>query len=333
MNICRYALAATVASVTLAAHAAPLEMPIGSGPPCLPISNGFSVLDFYMNVPPLKLNGTPVLKLLKSDFKVDTIFRYYDYVDSETTTGKTLRKAESDAILAEGYKIGTIFQHYNQNPAKFFEPNIGTLDAQQALAMADENHQPFGSVIYFGIDGPEDNFGPLTTEYQTDKGPMSPERIAELKAKNNLALIKYYDLYVKYGPQYLGTTQDLAKPPKPEAMYGAIDDYFKDIEAAFQSYRTQHGGNGYKIGMYCTAVMCKVGEQRSIEHIWLSPQGRPGKYYKDFFKTLPHVVMVQWPETTCTHWTGAPIGSPAGFDFNQVNDSYSDLGTWDHKRR
>ena len=331
MNVIRHLLVAMLASTAFGVRAEPLEMPVGGGPPCLPILNGFSVLDFSMNVPPLKLNNVPVLKLLKSDFKVDAIFRYYDYPETETTPGKTLRKPESDAILAEGYKIGTIFQHYNNNPAKFFEPNIGTQDAHQALVMADENHQPFNSVIYFGVDGPEDNFKPLQDEYGLDKGPMSPERIAKLKEDNKLTLIKYYDLFVRYGQQALGVS-DLSKPVTPEKLYGVIDEYFKEVETAFQAYRDQHGGNGYKIGMYCTAVMCKVGERRKIEHIWLSPEGRLTQEYKDFFKTLTKVVMIQWPETSCQRWSGAPEGEVAGFDFNQVNDGNPDLGAWDHKR-
>jgi hypothetical protein len=332
MNIARHLLVAMLASAAIDARAAPLEMPTGSGPPCLPISNGFSVLDFSMNVTPLKLNNTPVLDLLKNDFKVDTIFRYYDYPESETTTGKTLRKTESDAILAAGYKIGTIFQHYNNNPAKFFEPGIGAKDAQQALIMAEENRQPYDTVIYFGVDGPEDNFGPLQAEYALDRGPMSQARIDELKRANKFALIKYYDLYVRYGQQKLGIS-DLGPTAKlkPEMLYDVIDEYFKEVEATFKADRDQHGG-GYKIGMYCTAVMCAVGERRGIQRIWLSPEGRLGQDYKDFFKTLTKVVMIQWPDTSCQYWSGAPKGEVAGFDFNQVNDRNSDLGTWDQKR-
>ena len=65
----------------------------------------------------------PALKALKT-FKLDTVFRYYDY-KNETLPGKTLHPDESDAIIAAGLKIGIVFQHHNDDPAKFLDPKIG----------------------------------------------------------------------------------------------------------------------------------------------------------------------------------------------------------------
>src|SRR5262249_52419292 len=109
--------ASVLAFYTLCARAEPLEFPVAA-PPCLP-KKGLSVLDFSMPVPPLRTeNNDPVLLTLKREFKVDTIFRYYDHPD-ETIPRKTLHSVESDALIGAGFKLGVVFQHHNDNPAKF----------------------------------------------------------------------------------------------------------------------------------------------------------------------------------------------------------------------
>ena len=83
---------------------------------------------------------------------VNTIIRYYDHED-ETLPGKTLRRAERDAIVTSGLKVGVVFQHRN-NKFSSFTPLRGRQDAQRSLILATENSQPKGSAIYFGVDGP-----------------------------------------------------------------------------------------------------------------------------------------------------------------------------------
>jgi Domain of unknown function (DUF1906) len=79
---------------------------------------------------------------------IRTIIRYY-----ETLPGKTLRRAERDLILANGFQTAVVFQHHNNQFASFTEPR-GQQDAERSLALATENSQPKGSAIYFGVDGP-----------------------------------------------------------------------------------------------------------------------------------------------------------------------------------
>jgi len=43
---------------------------------------------------------------------INTIIRYYDH-ENETLPGKTLRKAERDLILTNGFKTAVVFQHRN----------------------------------------------------------------------------------------------------------------------------------------------------------------------------------------------------------------------------
>ena len=83
---------------------------------------------------------------------IRTIIRYYDHED-ETLPGKTLRRAERDLILANGFQTAVVFQHHNNQFASFTEPR-GRQDAERSLALANENSQPKGSAIYFGVDGP-----------------------------------------------------------------------------------------------------------------------------------------------------------------------------------
>jgi hypothetical protein len=82
---------------------------------------------------------------------INTIIRYYDH-ENETLPGKTLRKAERDLILTNGFKTAVIFQHRNNQFASFTALR-GRQDAERSLALAAENSQPKGSAIYFGVDG------------------------------------------------------------------------------------------------------------------------------------------------------------------------------------
>lgn len=83
---------------------------------------------------------------------VQTIIRYYDHAD-ETLPGKTLRRNERNLIIQNGFRIGVVFQHFN-NKFSSFTPERGWQDADRSLALAVENLQPTGSAIYFGVDGP-----------------------------------------------------------------------------------------------------------------------------------------------------------------------------------
>src|SRR5215468_8319504 len=83
---------------------------------------------------------------------IRTIIRYYDHED-ETLPGKTLRAAERNLILANGFQTAVVFQHHN-NWFASFTPQRGRQDAERSLALARENLQPKGSAIYFGVDGP-----------------------------------------------------------------------------------------------------------------------------------------------------------------------------------
>ncbi len=83
---------------------------------------------------------------------VTTVARYYDYPD-ETLPGKTLTQAERDMVAARGLSLVVVFQHHNDQLASFTTER-GAGDAARALELAVAMHQPAGSAIYFGVDGP-----------------------------------------------------------------------------------------------------------------------------------------------------------------------------------
>jgi hypothetical protein len=83
---------------------------------------------------------------------INTIIRYYDHLD-ETLPGKTLRRAERDLIMTNGFRIAVVFQHNNDHLTSFNWLR-GRQDAERSLELAEENSQQKGSAIYFGVDGP-----------------------------------------------------------------------------------------------------------------------------------------------------------------------------------
>jgi hypothetical protein len=160
MNIVRQSLVSMVVVMLMSAFAARAETLIypSQKPSCEP-TKPFSIIDISMPVPDLYIkNGSgpgSVLTAFRNDFKLDTIFRYYDDPVHPSIPGKPLRAKESDALLAAGFKIGVVFQH-NSSSARHFVKGAGRADAKISWQLADENRQPYNTPIYFGVDGPFD---------------------------------------------------------------------------------------------------------------------------------------------------------------------------------
>jgi hypothetical protein len=298
-------------------------------PPECAANPSFSAADF--SVPLTRLltkEKLPALGALKA-FGVDTVFRYYDHID-ETLPEKTLLAAESDAIIAAGLKIGVVFQHHNDDPAKFLDPESGTRDAERALMLADDNRQPYGSAIYFGVDGPERHLDTLLKEYKRDGGkPMSASRKQELR--KHPGLIASYGSFLRFGPDAFHL-DDLSKVT-PDAMKPVVARYFHSIQGSFAKYSREHAGNGYKIGMYCTAAMCLLGDDDGLaEFFWISPEGRNDPEYKQFLQRSDRWTLVQQRETSCPGWGPTPDRQELKFDFDQVSGKHPDFGQWAAKR-
>ncbi len=87
--------------------------------------------------------------------RVHTVFRYYAH-QNQPERGlptKVLTRAEAEALWDSGFSIGAVFQ-YNNDQISAMSTGRGMSDARHALDYAQSAiGQPFGSAIYFGVDG------------------------------------------------------------------------------------------------------------------------------------------------------------------------------------
>lgn len=83
---------------------------------------------------------------------VTTIFRYYNYSNSQRLPEKCLTLAEAQAISAHGISIGVVFQQSQNGPIDFNEIK-GYEAGRRAYRYAyNDIGQPAGSGIYFSVD-------------------------------------------------------------------------------------------------------------------------------------------------------------------------------------
>lgn len=320
-----FSVAAAISTEAIAAD--PFFFPTNA-PQCTP-SQSFTVADFSIPLAGSLIGNQGTILAALKKLNITTVFRYYDHTD-ETLTGKTLRVGESDAILAAGMQLGVVFQHHNDDPAKFIIPQIGRKDAERALALAQENQQPRGTAIYFDVDGPERHLDRLTKEYRTNGGQaMSKARTDELRKQHRSYFIESYQNFLDYGQERFGlkrldrVTSEMMKP--------VIVQYFKEIRDSFDDDAQSHGHRGYKIGMYCTAAMCLLGDdQKLADYFWVSPEGRNDPEYRSFLKR-GHWHLIQQLPTKCTQLRSISNRQPLEFDFNFVKPGQLNFGQWSSK--
>lgn len=92
---------------------------------------------------------------------------------------KTLTPKERDLILASGFNIVVVFQHFNECVETWTDPNRGAYDAKRALELASALDQPKGTAIYFGVDGADEKFW---TRGEADHGAARIKRYFETVA-------------------------------------------------------------------------------------------------------------------------------------------------------
>ncbi len=300
-----------------------------AAPPCLANPDG-PVVDLSVPVTELRtVTNDQALNALKQ-FGVKTIIRYYDFSD-ESLVCKTLLADESDAILAKGLSIAVVFQHNNDDPETIFDPKRGAADAERALALAAANGQPFGSTIYFGVDGVDQVINDVVYEYAlAGGGPMKEARKAELHAKGDDKDIRHYERFLLYKDDvFKGPVKDL----RPESMLPFVQRYFSDIARVFReaaaadpSGKTYDIG-GYGSGLVCTALLAKPSH---VKYCWLAQStGWPGY---DAFKAGKAWSLLQENSTVCDGWRNLRKPGPVDFDFNRVSATKPDFGQWSVKR-
>ncbi|MEP6828284.1 MAG: glycoside hydrolase domain-containing protein [Aestuariivirga sp.] len=250
---------------------------------------------------------------------VKTIIRYYDWVNEEDISCKALLPSESDAIIAAGLNIISVFQHKNDDPESFFIKDRGATDARHALNLAHANGQPSGSAIYFSVDGVDQTIRDMVFEHGMSNGhAMTKKRRHHLihADRNFMRHIRRYGRFLQYNNRVFGKPVETIRASD---MNPAILRYFDQVKAIVKP-------EGYKIGAYGSGAVCELLlGKKLVDYCWLAQStGRPGF---DHFYHSKRWTMVQEKTTVCRNWK-FENGDHVWLDFNRVN---STKGAWGKK--
>ncbi len=251
---------------------------------------------------------------------VKTIARYYDWVDGETTC-KSLYPKESDALIAAGFNIITIFQRENSDPETFFKKSRGARDAREALKLASANGQPPGSAIYFAVDGVDQTVKDSVFEWRINKGrSVSAARKRRLlRADSSYRKhIKFYERFRHYHRKTFGKS---AHAVDERNMLPFIEHYF------FEVNRVIKADGRYRIGVYGSGMVCKHVQGKGLaKFCWLAMStGWPGT---KAYRSSGQWHMAQQPTTFCKGWKFNGRET-VRFDFNRMRSA--DVGQWSKK--
>jgi len=251
---------------------------------------------------------------------VKTVARYYDWVDGETTC-KSLFPAESDALIAAGFNIITIFQHENSDPETFLDKSRGARDAREAIRLAAANGQPAGSAIYFAVDGIDQTIKDSVFEWRVNKGQdvLAARKKRLLKADPSFRKhIKFYERFRRYHRAKFGKG---AEAIVASDVLPFVDHYFREVT------RVMKADGRYRVAGYGSGMVCKhLQDKGFVELCWLAMStGWPGS--KEF-RASGRWSLTQQLTTFCKGWqfNGREM---ARFDFNRIRGG--DVGQWSKK--
>ena len=280
----------------------------------------FPAVDLSQPVTTIKtVSGRSGLEGLKA-IGVKTIARYYDWVDADTTC-KSLFPKESDAIIAAGFSILTIFQHENSDPETFLDKSRGAKDANEAMALAAANGQPPGSAIYFAVDGVDQTIKDAVFEWRINKGngASAARRARLLKADPSFRKhLKFYERFRHYHRNAFGKA---ATEVNASDIIPFVDHYFTELN------RVLKADGRYHIGAYGSGMVCKhLLSKKLAEHCWLAmstgwPQSKE-------FQASGNWSLVQQHTTFCKGWKFND-SEMARFDFNRMKSG--NVGQWSKK--
>ena len=298
------------------------------GPSCA-AHPGLSVVNSSIPLTEVQAEKAQALDVL-TQFGVNTIIRYYDH-DAETIACKTLLPEESDEILAKGFSIAVVFQHNNGDPETFFSKVRGEEDAKRSLALAAANGQPYGSAIYFGVDGADQVIADMVFEYRVSHGmPMTKERKDLLINQGKATHVRFYARFLHYKSTYFG-----GKPVSsltPNDILPFVKNYFMEVNRVFQeaAKANPHSGS-YDVGGYGSGLVCDfLLTNKLVKYCWLAQSdGWPGYAA---FKTSNNWRLLQEKPTKCPSWSYLrDKRQKVDFDFNTPNASNTDFGQWSKK--
>jgi Domain of unknown function (DUF1906) len=249
---------------------------------------------------------------------VKTIIRYYDWVDEDVAC-KTLLPSESDAILAAGFNIISVFQHENDDPETFFIKTRGATDARHALSIAHANGQPEGSAIYFSVDGVDQTIRDMVFEHGMSNGHAISKKRKHHLIQADHSFVRHIRRYGRFLKYHAHVFNKPVEEIKASDIHPAIIRYFEEVRAAMK-------GQGYKIGAYGSGAVCELLlGKKLVDYCWLAQStGWPGF---DHFFDSKRWAMVQEKTTICQKWNFAN-GDHVWLDFNRVNTL---KGAWSKK--
>jgi hypothetical protein len=261
-------------------------------------------------------SGTEAFKAIG----VKTIARYYDWADGETTC-KTMYPEESDALIAAGFNIVTVFQRESSDPEMFFNKSRGARDAKEALILASANGQPPGSAIYFAVDGVDQTIKDAVFEWSMNNGKSvkAKRKRRLLRADRSYAKhIKFYERFRNYHRRVFGKSPEAINE---RSMLPFIENYFRDVN------RVLKADGRYSVGVYGSGMVCKhLQDGELAKFCWLAlSTGWPG--------TATHRRSGRWHlaqqyTTFCKGWRFNKIET-VRFDFNRMRSG--DAGQWSKK--
>jgi hypothetical protein len=298
-------------------------MPLSaSAEPSCNAHNGFTAADMSQPVTSIKTrDGRNGMQAFKS-IGVTTIIRYYAWPD-ENISCKTLLPQESDAIIAAGMNIVTVFQHENDDPETFFNRSRGTIDAKRAMELAAANGQPAGSAIYFAVDGVDQTIKDMAFEHAMSNG----RNISSQRRRKLLRADRAFGRHIRHYARFLQYNHRVFNKPvasiRPQDMNPSFEHYFKSVRDEFAKQPK------YKIGAYGSGAVCEfLFGKGLIDYCWLAQStGWPG--YDKFYSSRKWS-MVQQKSTFCKNWKYRGV-EVVRFDFNRVNSAKSDYGQWSKK--
>jgi predicted small secreted protein len=251
---------------------------------------------------------------------IKTIARYYDWVDSETTC-KSLFPKESDALLAAGFNIVTIFQHANSDPETFLDKTRGAKDAREALKLAGANGQPAGSAIYFAVDGVDQTIHDAVFEWRINKGKVVQPARKKRLLRADASYRKHIQFYERFRQYHRGAFGKSADALKGADILPFVKRYFVDVN------RVLKADGRYRIGGYGSGATCNMLlKNKLVDFCWLAmSSGWPGS---KAFLSSGRWSLAQQLTTFCQGWQ-FNARETVRFDFNRLKSG--DVGQWNKK--
>jgi Domain of unknown function (DUF1906) len=261
-------------------------------------------------------SGTEALKAIG----VKTIARYYDWVDEETTC-KTLFPKESDALIAAGFNIVTIFQRAGSDPETFLNKSRGARDAKEALKLASANGQPPGSAIYFAVDGVDQTIKDAVFEWRINRGKNVSAARKKRLLRADRAYNKHIQFYERFRRYHRSSFGKGADALSERSILPFVERYFSEVSRVIKA------DGRYSVGVYGSGLVCKQLQDKSLaKYCWLAMStGWPGT---KAHRTSGRWHLAQQPTTFCKGWQFNG-GERVRFDFNRTRSG--DMGQWNKK--